>query len=111
MVKKYVPKQGDIVHLNFNPQRGREQAGKRPALVISPELYNETGLALFCPITSQMKGYPFEVFLEEGMKTKGVILSDHVRSIDWQERGVKFIEKIPKKAFFEVQAKLEALIK
>lgn len=110
MVKKYTPRQGDIVLLNFNPQKGREQAGLRPALTISATLYNKkVGLALFCPITKQIKNYPFEVFLPEKLKTKGVILSDHVKNFDWQKRKAKFIEKVPSEILNEVIAKLNTL--
>lgn len=111
MIKKYIPERGDIVVLDFNPQAGKEQAGKRPALVISPRTYNgKVGLALFCPITSQVKNYPFEVLLEKGLKTKGVILVDHVKNLDWRARHAHFKEKLPRKAIQEVLAKLQLLI-
>jgi len=75
----YIPDSGDIVWLTFSPQAGHEQSGRRPALVLSPAAYNEkVGLALFCPITSQIKGYPFEVLLQESLKVNGVILSDQI---------------------------------
>ena len=87
MVKRYVPDRGDIVWLNFTPQAGHEQAGHRPALVLSPAAYNgKTGLMLCCPITSQVKGYPFEVRLDAGADAQGVVLSDQVKSLDWQAR-------------------------
>ena len=90
MVKEYIPDRGDIVWINFNPTRGSEQKGKRPAIVISPKSYNSvSGLVLLCPITSQTKGYPFEV----NVKTKdisGVILTDQIRNIDWKERKIKY---------------------
>jgi mRNA interferase MazF len=87
MVKRYVPERGDVVWLNFTPQAGHEQAGHRPALVLSPAAYNgKTGLMLCCPITSQMKGYPFEVKLDDGAGAQGVVLSDQVKSLDWQAR-------------------------
>ena len=94
MVKKeYIPERGDIVWLNFNPQTGHEQKGKRPAIVISPKEYNEkTGLGIFCPITSKMKGYPFEVKIEN-KKISGVILSDQIKSLDWRTRETEFIIK------------------
>jgi mRNA interferase MazF len=97
MVKPvYIPRRGDAVWLNFNPQSGHEQAGHRPALVLSPEEYNrKTGLAIFCPITSQVKGYPFEVKLPAGLPVTGVILADQVKSLDWQVREAALIKKLP----------------
>jgi mRNA interferase MazF len=92
----YVPRRGDAVWLNFNPQSGHEQAGRRPALVLSPEEYNrKTGLAIFCPITSQVKGYPFEVKLPAGLPVNGVVLADQVKSFDWQMREAALIKKLP----------------
>jgi len=94
----YVPRRGDAVWLNFNPQSGHEQAGHRPALVLSPEEYNrKTGLAIFCPITSQVKGHPFEVKLPAGLPVKGVILADQVKSLDWRVRKATLIKKLPAK--------------
>lgn len=111
MVNFYTPNAGDIVLINFNPQSGREQAGKRPALVISPKAYNEkVGLALFCPITSATKGYPFEVRLPTKLKTKGVILSDHLKSLDWKARKVQFRENLPDNTLSEVVQKFLVLI-
>jgi mRNA interferase MazF len=89
----YVPDRGDIVWLNFTPQAGHEQRGTRPALIISPKIYNKkTNLALCCPITSNVKGYPFEVVVK-GKKIDGVVLSDHLKNLDWKAREIKFIEK------------------
>ena len=88
MSRTYVPGRGDIVWLDFNPQAGHEQAGRRPALVLSPSSYNErTGLALFCPVTTAVKGYPFEVHLPQGGNITGVVLSDHIKSLDWRARN------------------------
>jgi mRNA interferase MazF len=82
-----VPDVGDLVWLSFSPQAGQEQGGRRPALVLSERLYNErVGLCLVCPVTGKAKGYPFEVDLPAGMPVQGVVLSDHVKSADWQER-------------------------
>lgn len=107
----YVPDRGDLVWVDFNPTKGREQAKVRPALVISPQSYNQkTNLAIMCPITSVQKGYPFEVVVTE-KKVSGVILSDHVRSLDWKARNTKFIVKAKPKIVQEVQAKLLLLIK
>lgn len=111
MVKSYIPEKGDIVEVNFDPQRGREQAGKRPAVIISPKIYNaKTGLAIMCPITSQKKGYPFEVDLSETQNCKGVILADHVKNLDWKCRHAKLIEKISVSALQETLAKLNTLL-
>ncbi|MCA1949255.1 MAG: endoribonuclease MazF [Treponema sp.] len=102
MVKKYVPDQGDIVWLDFNPQQGHEQRGRRPALVLSFKEYNEKiGLAIFCPITSKVKGYPFEVEIM-GEKIKGCVLSDQIKSLDWTVRNIEYIEKITNDKFEEV---------
>ena len=111
MKKDYVPSKGDIVWLDFDPQLGREQSGLRPALIISPISYNKkVGLALICPITSHEKGYPFEVKIPEKLKISGVILSDHVKSLDWKARNSKFIDKIPKQVMEDVIAKISSLI-
>jgi mRNA interferase MazF len=107
---KYIPERGDIVWLDFTPQTGHEQQGKRPAIVLSPQAYNKkTGLALFCPITSKQKGYPFEVEINTG-KINGVVLSDQIKSLDWQQRGVDFIEKATETERNEVINKLNVLI-
>ena len=108
----YIPDRGDIVWLTFNPQAGHEQAGRRPALVLSPAAYNgKVGLAILCPITSQIKGYPFEVLLPDGLKISGAILSDQVKSLDWKIRQAEFICKLTSDALDEVLQKLNALIK
>ncbi|MBN2655926.1 MAG: endoribonuclease MazF [Spirochaetales bacterium] len=112
MVKKqYMPERGDIIWINFTPQAGHEQAGKRPAIVISPSSYNsKTGLMIACPITSKIKNYPFEVqFI--GRKISGVVLSDQVKNIDWRVREAAFIEEATETVFSEVQEKLALLIK
>ena len=89
----YAPERGDIVWLNFTPGSGHEQKGKRPAVVISPKEYNEkVGLGLFCPITSKVKNYPFEVKIEND-KINGVILADQIKSLDWKTREIEFIAK------------------
>jgi len=112
MVNKiYIPERGDIVWLDFNPQLGHEQRGRRPALTLSFKAYNEKiGLALFCPITSKVKGYPFEVELEL-KKIKGSVLSDQIKSLDWRERNIEFIEKIGDKKMEEVIEKIEVIIR
>ena len=110
MVKNdYIPDRGDYVWLNFTPQTGHEQKGKRPAIVLSPIEYNEkVGLAIFCPITSVVKGYPFEVKVNQ-KKINGVILSDQVKSLDWQSRNIEFIVKSKKEEIEEVIEKLTLL--
>jgi len=111
MVKKYIPERGDIVWLNFTPQTGHEQMGRRPAIVISPIGYNEkVGLGLFCPITSKEKGYPFEVMIRN-KKIEGVVLSDQIKSLDWDKREIEFIIKSKKEELDEVLGKIVALIK
>ncbi|OGL61514.1 MAG: mRNA-degrading endonuclease [Candidatus Tectomicrobia bacterium RIFCSPLOWO2_02_FULL_70_19] len=113
MVKraKYIPDRGDIVWLRSNPQAGREQAGERPALVLSPKAYNErTSLAVLCPITGQRKGYPFEVTLPDGLPVGGVVLADQVKSLDWAIRLVSLKCKAPRAVLEEVTGKLSALI-
>ena len=111
MVASYCPKRGDVVWLMFNPQSGHEQAGHRPALVLSPESYNrKVGLALFCPITSQVKGYPFEVSLPHGIQVSGVVLSDQVKNLDWKAREASFCCSVPKETIHEVLNKLGTLI-
>ena len=108
--KKYVPDRGDIVWLNFNPQAGHEQSGKRPAIVISPKEYNEkTGLGLFCPITSKIKNYPFEVKIESP-KITGVILSDQIKSLDWKTREIELIMKGISKTVDEIVEKMSVLL-
>jgi mRNA interferase MazF len=107
---KYVPKHGDIVVLEFDPQKGKEIKKTRPALTISPYSYNlKTGLGLFMPITSKVKGYPFEVIIDEG-KLHGGILCDQMRSLDWNERKAKFISHISKTTFEDVLAKFQILL-
>jgi mRNA interferase MazF len=92
----YVPQCGDIVWVTLNPQAGHEQAGRRPAVALSPQSYNQkTGLAIFCPITSQVKGYPFEVLLPEGLPVAGAILSDQVKSLDWRARNTELVCTLP----------------
>lgn len=106
----YIPKRGDIVWIDFDPQKGKEMQKRRPALVISPHHYNQkVGLILCMPITSQVKGYPFEIEIDrEGIK--GAILCDQIRSFDWKERHASFISHLPPAIYSTVQAKLQVLI-
>ena len=112
MVKSryYIPQRGDVVWINMDPQAGHEQSGRRPATVISPRNYNErTGLAIFCPVTSQVKGYPFEVIIPPGLPVAGAILSDQVKSLDWQARNAELICALPDETISEVLEKLSLL--
>jgi mRNA interferase MazF len=107
----YAPERGDIVWLQFDPQSGHEQEGMRPALVISPKLYNRrVGLALVCPITSNVKGYPFEVLIPPGSKATGVVLSDQIKSLDWRARRARKLCPSPEGVIEEVTAKILALV-
>jgi len=107
----YVPERGDLVWLTFNPQAGHEQAGRRPAVVLSPAVYNgKVGLALFCPITSQVKGYPFEVALPEGLPISGVVLADQVKSLDWKVRQAEKICSLSPEVNSEILQKMMTLI-
>jgi len=106
----YTPDRGDLVWLQFNPQSGHEQAGRRPALTISPKAYNQkVGLAIFCPITSHEKGYPFEVKIDE-KQIQGVILADQIKRLDWRKREATFITKAPALAVNEVIELLNTLV-
>jgi len=96
MPAAYVPDRGDLVWLEFTPQAGSEQAGKRPALIMSPKTYNKkVGLALVCPVTSRIKGYPFEVRLPDVLEVGGVVLSDQLKSLDWRARKARLIDRAP----------------
>ena len=106
---QYIPGRGDVVWLNFDPQVGHEQKGKRPALVLSAKQYNEkAGLALFCPITTKIKNYPFEVKLSA--EIEGVILSDQVKSLDWQSRNPQYILRAPAQVLKEVQENIQMIL-
>ncbi len=107
----YAPKRGDIIWLHFTPPAGREEAGRRPALVISPATYNrKVGLALVCPITSKVKGYPFEVELPRVLKAEGAVLCDQIRSLDWRARRAEPLCPAPTEVLDEATAKILALV-
>ncbi len=107
----YIPDRGDLIWISFSPQAGHEQAGRRPALVLSPRSYNaKVALALFCPVTNQAKGYPFEVVLPAGLAISGVVLADHVKSLDWQARRADYADTVPASVVDEVIKKLETLL-
>jgi len=106
------PDRGEVVWLSFDPQTGREQRGRRPALILTPRKYNRaSGLALACPITSQVKGYRFEISIPPGLPVRGAILSDHVRSIDWRLRNADTLCILPPDVVAAVVARIEALLK
>jgi mRNA interferase MazF len=107
----YVPERGHVIWLTFTPQAGHEQAGRRPAVVLSPGSYNRrVGLAIVCPLTSQQKGYPFEVTLPDGLPVTGVVLSDQVKNLDWRARRAEFICALPNTTMSEVLQKLNTLL-
>jgi mRNA interferase MazF len=107
----YIPQRGDAVWITLDPQAGHEQAGRRPALVLSPATYNSrVGLALLCPITNQAKGYPFEVPLPGGLAVTGVALADQVKSLDWQARKATQIGVVPEAVVVQVVNRLQLLL-
>src|SRR5436190_11032727 len=107
----YVPDRGDVIWISFNPQAGHEQAGTRPALVLSPRQYNDrSSLALLCPITTKRKGR-FEVPIPEGLPVSGVVLPNHIRSMDWRSRGANYACSIPQSTVADVLAKLDTLLR
>ena len=109
--KPYVPDAGDLVWLTFDPQAGHEQGGRRPALILSPREYNaKARLALACPITSQKKGYPFEVAISAGKSITGVVLADNIKYLDWQARKATFESKAPAVVLAEVRERLRPLL-
>ncbi len=112
MVKRdYIPQRGDVVWITLNPQSGHEQAGRRPAVVLSPGIYNEkVELAVLCPVTNQIKDYPFEVRMPDGLPVSGVILADQVKSLDWRVRNAEWICTLPPRVVEEVLQKLGALL-
>ena len=109
--RTYVPQTGDAVWITLNPQAGREQAGRRPALVLSPAAYNsKVGLAILCPITSHVKGYPFEVLIPDGLAIAGAVLSDQVKSLDWRARNAELICPLPRGVVSRALQNLAALL-
>lgn len=107
----YIPDRGDIIWITVNPQAGHEQAGRRPAVVLSPASYNgKVGLAVLCPITTQIKGYPFEVLVPTGLAVTGAILSDQVKSLDWRVRRAELMCTLPVATVAQVLNKLGTLL-
>ncbi|NES64957.1 MAG: mRNA-degrading endonuclease [Okeania sp. SIO2D1] len=108
----YIPKKGDIVWINFNPQSGREQAGRRPALVVSSSRYNRlVGLALVCPITTKVKGFMFEIPIPEGLEISGVVLADQVKSLDYKKRRAEFACQMPDEILMQVIIAINRLMR
>ncbi len=108
----YVPDWGDVIWLDFDPQSGHEQAGRRPALVLSRALYNNaSSLAFVCPLSSQVKGHPLEVAIPEGLPVKGVVLPNHLKSLDWRARNAAYICALPRQQALEVIGKIAALLR
>ena len=106
----YVPERGDVVWLTFDPQAGHEQAGRRPAVVVSPRAYNgKVGLALFCPVTGKRKGYPYEVEIPPALTIGGVILSDQLKSLDWRARKAQYICRLPIPIMLDALARIRTL--
>ena len=109
MARAFVPEAGDIVWLEFSPRAGHEQTGQRPALVLSPAVYNgKTGLMICCPLTTQLKGYPFEVVIDQ--KRPSAVLSDQVKSLDWRARKASRKGRVAEKVLVETRAKIRALL-
>lgn len=107
----YVPEAGDLIWLTFDPRSGREQAGRRSSLVLSPRLYNaKSALALVCPITNRAKGYPFEVAVPAGQGATGVILADDIKSVDWKARRAEKLGTCSSEVMDEVRARLAPLL-
>ena len=107
----YVPQRGDVIQINFTPQVGREQGGRRPALVLSSSSYNRrVGLLIACPITNQAKGYPYEVSIPDGLDVTGVVLADAAKSSDWRGRSAEFVCEMPAAVVAEVLDRLISLI-
>lgn len=109
--KSYIPDRGDFVWITLNPTAGHEQTGRRPALVVSPKSYNrKTGLCVICPATRKRKGYAFEVESSSDDETSSVILSDHLRNVDWRARRIELIDRVSDSVLSEVVARIEALL-
>lgn len=109
--KEYVPDRGDIVRINYNPKARHEQSVGRPAVILSPAIYNKkVGLVLLCPVTTQIKGYPFEVLIPDGYSVRGIVLSDQVKSLDWRVRKAEHITKLPDDVINEILGKLSTLL-
>lgn len=112
LANRYMPKRGRVVWLAFNPQTGREQAGRRPSFVVSSEVYNgKVGLALLYPVAIREKDYPFEVVIPEGLPVSGIVLLDQLISLEWRIRRAEFIRSLPDSVTQEVLKKVEVLLR
>jgi len=112
MTDNYIPDRGGVIWISLNPQAGHEQSGRRPVLVLSPAAYNgKVGMAIMCPITDQIKGYPYEVEIPSGLQVTGAVLSDQVKCLDWRARKAEFMCKLPSKVIIEVLKKLNTLLR
>ena len=105
-----IPKQGEIWWMNLSPTKGDDQRGERPCYILSPERYNRIGLCLICPITTKAKGYSGEVILNEQTKVEGVILTDHIRNVDWEQRAVLFVCSVSDEIMKDVYIRAQVLI-
>lgn len=111
VTRKYVPTAGDLVWINFHSKAGHEQRGRRPGLVLSPEIYNhKTGLAIICPITNRQKGYSFEVPLPAGLPIGGSVLADHMKNLDWEQRQAEHAGTAPERVMEQVRTRIAALL-
>lgn len=111
MTRSYVPEAGDLVWLTFDPQLGREQRGRRPAVILSPRIYNgRSDLAIVCPITSRVKGRMFEVPVPPGSRIEGAVLVNHLKSLDWKERRAKFAGKLDEDTLHEIRERIRPLL-
>ncbi|MFL5385459.1 MAG: endoribonuclease MazF [Longimicrobiaceae bacterium] len=108
---RYVPSRGDVVWMDLSRRAGHEQSGHRPALIVSPESYNRrVELALICPITSRVKGFPFEVHIPDGRDVSGVVLADQITSVDWRARGITLMDRLPTEFVETVARKFSKLL-
>lgn len=107
----HVPKRGDLVYINFNPQAGHEQKGRRPAIILSPERFNvHTDFVSVCPITNQSKGYPYEVTIPDGLGISGVILTDQIKNLDWKARKIEIIDEVSSEIVQDCLAKIHTFL-
>jgi mRNA interferase MazF len=110
-VTSLIPERGDLVYLDFNPQSGHEQAGRRPGIVLSPKTFNlATGFVVVCPITNREKGYPFEIVLPVGLHMEGVVLADQVKSLDWRSRNIYIKDRVPQNVIDEILDKIHTFL-
>ena len=111
MAGRYEPRRGDIIWIDHSPTKGREQSGMRPSFVISNDIYNRVGFVIVCPITSKIKGYGSEAKLPSELKTQGVVLTDQIRTIDWEHRKIKFKEKTKPEFYLSIYQRINSILK